>query len=318
MRDEIMVSISCLTFNHEKYVRKTLDGFLMQKTNFKFEVLVHDDASTDNTASIIREYEEKYPDIIKPIYQTENQYSKRVKISWIYQYPRVNGKYIAFCEGDDYWTDEYKLQKQFDIMEANENLSICCHTVQCANENGEITKAQFPNIYIEKVLDERKFVETILNSYQFQTSSYFIKASVFKRHNGIIPDFILKLRVGDVGLLLLSSLCGSLCFIDEKMSVYRRNVPGSWSVRQSFGNKSVEYTTAYIEAIEEFDRYTDGEYSDIIKYAIGKCKFSLLSKQKKYRDMLSLDNRKYFKVLPLKSKIKITLLAVFPFLSRLI
>jgi len=91
----------------------------MQKTNFPVEILIHDDASTDGTADIIREYEAQYPDIIKPIYQTENQYSKGIKISQVYQFPRAKGKYIALCEGDDYWIDPYKLQKQVDFLEAN-------------------------------------------------------------------------------------------------------------------------------------------------------------------------------------------------------
>ena len=111
--DKVMVSVICNTYNHEKYIKSALDGFVMQKTNFEYEVLIHDDASTDSTADIIREYEKKYPDIIKPIYQSENQYSKKVPISKTYQYSRAKGKYIAICEGDDYWTDPFKLQKQF-------------------------------------------------------------------------------------------------------------------------------------------------------------------------------------------------------------
>jgi len=113
------VSICCLAYNHEPYIRDCLDGFMIQQTNFDFEVLIHDDASTDKTAEIIREYEKKYPDIIKPIYQTENQYSKRVGITRVFQFPRARGKYIAMCEGDDYWTDPLKLQKQVDFLESN-------------------------------------------------------------------------------------------------------------------------------------------------------------------------------------------------------
>ena len=104
------VSVICLAYNHEKYIRKTLEGFVKQKTNFSVEYIIHDDASTDSTASIVREFEEKYPDLIKPIYQKENQYSKGVPITRNLQM-QVQGKYIAFCEGDDYWIDEYKLQK---------------------------------------------------------------------------------------------------------------------------------------------------------------------------------------------------------------
>ena len=103
-----LVSIDCITYNHEAYISQALDGFLMQKTKFLFEVLIHDDLSTDGTADIIRKYEKKYPLIIKPIYQTVNQFSKGVEISKKFQFPRAQGKYIAICEGDDYWTNPNK------------------------------------------------------------------------------------------------------------------------------------------------------------------------------------------------------------------
>lgn len=118
--NQIVVSIQCLTYNHALYIRQCLDGFVMQKTNFRFEAIVHDDASTDGTQDIIREYEKKYPDIIKPIYQKENQYSKGIPgyITNLVS-SKCKGKYIAICEGDDYWTDPYKLQKQVDYLETH-------------------------------------------------------------------------------------------------------------------------------------------------------------------------------------------------------
>lgn len=121
------VSICCLAYNHESFIRQCLDGFLKQKTDFEFEVLIHDDASTDNTANIIKEYEQKYPDIIRPIYQTENKYQKGEPVTRKYQFPRARGKYIAMCEGDDYWTDEYKLQKQINFLEENPEYTLCSH-----------------------------------------------------------------------------------------------------------------------------------------------------------------------------------------------
>lgn len=122
-----MVSICCATYNHVLFIRQCLDGFVMQKTKFPIEILIHDDASTDGTQDIIREYEAKYPNIIKPIYQKENQYSKGVKVSLVYNYSRVKGKYIALCEGDDYWTDPYKLQKQVDFLESHPDYVMCSH-----------------------------------------------------------------------------------------------------------------------------------------------------------------------------------------------
>ena len=127
MSDLPLVSISCSAYNHASYIRQCLDGFMMQKCNFIFEVLIHDDASTDETADIIREYEAKYPNIIKPIYQTENQYQNGRGIMRRFNYPRAKGKYIALCEGDDYWTDPNKLQRQVDFLEANPEYSITSH-----------------------------------------------------------------------------------------------------------------------------------------------------------------------------------------------
>ena len=121
-----MVSICCITYNQEAYIRDALDGFIKQKTNFQWELLIHDDASTDRTAEIIREYAKRYPDRIFPILQTENQYSQGLtNISGTFNFPRARGKYIAMCEGDDYWTDETKLQRQVDFMEAHPGCSLC-------------------------------------------------------------------------------------------------------------------------------------------------------------------------------------------------
>ncbi len=138
---EPLVSICCVTFNHEPYIRKCLDGFLMQKTTFPIEILIHDDASTDKTADIIREYEAKYPDLIFPIYETENKYSHGFETRMdFFNYNRARGKYIAYCEGDDYWTDPLKLQKQVDFLESHPDYSLCLHNFHDINSTtGQIT-----------------------------------------------------------------------------------------------------------------------------------------------------------------------------------
>src|SRR5690554_4131282 len=131
-----LVSISCITYNHAPYIRQCLEGFLMQQCDFEYEILIHDDASTDGTSDIIREYQEKYPNIIKPIIQTENQWSQGVRgIMARFNFPRAKGKYIALCEGDDYWTDPLKLQKQVDFLEENENYSFCFHDAIILNQD---------------------------------------------------------------------------------------------------------------------------------------------------------------------------------------
>jgi glycosyltransferase involved in cell wall biosynthesis len=125
----IVVSICCITYNHEKYIRDCLDGFLMQKTDFPFEILIFDDASTDNTQSIIKEYAEKNSNIITFL-QTENQWVNRRYGFFDWLLPNAKGKYIALCEGDDYWLDQYKLQKQFDLLNLNPNTGLNYTSVQ--------------------------------------------------------------------------------------------------------------------------------------------------------------------------------------------
>ena len=122
-----VVSVICLAYNHSRYIRKCLDGFVMQQTDFRYEVIIHDDASDDGTDLIIKEYADRYPDIFVPVYQTVNQYSQGVPIGKVFLYPRAKGKYIAECEGDDYWTDPLKLQIQVDFLEQHPDYAFICH-----------------------------------------------------------------------------------------------------------------------------------------------------------------------------------------------
>ena len=126
-----LVSICCITYNHARFIRKCLDGFLMQETSFPIEILIHDDASTDGTDDIIRDYTARFPDLFFPLYEEENQYSKpNHKQIDLYNFERARGKYIAYCEGDDFWTNPYKLQKQIDFLETHPDYSVCWHRCQ--------------------------------------------------------------------------------------------------------------------------------------------------------------------------------------------
>src|SRR5690606_38740497 len=125
--------------NHAPFIKQCLEGFLMQKCDFEYEILIHDDASTDGTIEIIREYESNYPAIIKPIIQKENQWSKGVRgMNDTYNFSRAQGKYIAFCEGDDYWTDPFKLQKQVNLLEDNPDIVLCSHNVNRVDESDKV------------------------------------------------------------------------------------------------------------------------------------------------------------------------------------
>lgn len=152
---DIKVVVRCATFNHNPYIRECLDGILMQQTNFRYVAVVHDDCSTDGTTAIVREYADKYPDIIIPMFETENQWSKHDgELDKLIdrKVASYGAKYAGFCEGDDYWTDPLKLQKQYDFMESHPEYSICFHgcsvLIQTTGEIREYTVS--PNIKIDK------------------------------------------------------------------------------------------------------------------------------------------------------------------------
>ena len=166
-KQQILVSICCITYNHAKFVREAIEGFLMQepptclqkgvKMSDWCEILIHDDASIDGTDAIIREYAEKYPDLINPLYETENQYSRggAGRMALLFNYKRARGKYIAYCEGDDYWTDPKKIQKQVDWMEAHDEYSVCFHKFRNYNYiTKEYDDRMYPTLLLEKQGDQ--------------------------------------------------------------------------------------------------------------------------------------------------------------------
>lgn len=207
----LMVTIRCAAYNHELYIRQCLEGFIMQKTNFRFEAIVHDDASTDGTAAIIREYAEKYPNIIKPIFETENQYSKRTLTRIMNEH--THGKYVTICEGDDYWTDPLKLQKQVDFLESHPDYGLV-HTLAKVY----IDKS---HLYKEKTIGE-EFDNVdqliVVNRIVTLTTCYRTELSRCYREE-IKPDNSWKM--GDYPLWIYIALNSKVHFINEVTGVYR-------------------------------------------------------------------------------------------------
>lgn len=210
-----VVSVLCCVYNHEPYLRQCLDGFIMQDTTFKYEVIIHDDASTDSSADIIREYAEKYPDVIKPIYQKENQYSKQIDILKKYVCPRVRGCYVAICEGDDYWIDSYKLQKQVDYMETHPECAVCATEGYSLNQStGEMAPL------ITMGLEEYTAKEMLLNN-QLYTLSTLCRTTFFKEYYKYIQPLSYKFMMGDYPLWLYMLTRGTIHKFTDRCVVYR-------------------------------------------------------------------------------------------------
>lgn len=222
--DVPLVSVRCITYNHEPYIAQALDGFLMQKTNFPFEVIVHDDASTDRTADIIREYEKKFPKIIKPIYETENQYSKHDGSLEHIVNSALKGKYVAMCEGDDYWIDENKLQMQVDFLEENPEYSMCFHDATVVNSLGEkYNSFSYP-------VEEKDYTATdFFKKWIAPTASMvFIKKVLPNNKLTQNPDFI----AGDILIEEQACIYGKVHGFKKKMSTYRIQENGlTWSAK---------------------------------------------------------------------------------------
>lgn len=217
------VSVICTAYNQVKYIRQALDSFVMQKTNFPFEVIVHDDASTDGTTEIIKEYEKKHPDIIKPIYQKENQFSqgKDIIIDCMLEY--IQGEYVAMNEGDDYWIDENKLQRQVDFLDANPDFTVCFHPVKVVWEDKSRPEDVFPSsefrfnkttLTLDDLL-KHNFIQT--NSVMYR---WCLKKEMWPQKRILPCDYLWH---------LLHAKYGKIGFLPQIMSVYRRNQGGIWT-----------------------------------------------------------------------------------------
>lgn len=255
-----LVSVVTLAYNHAPYIRQCIEGIMMQKTSFSFELLIHDDASTDETADIIREYEARYPDIIKAIYQTENQYSKGVCIERHLLYVKAQGKYIAHCEGDDYWTDPLKLQKQADFLETHPDYTICGGRYRVLERDQSVTErdwmirgmASYPQgrtITLHEIFDEyllwtltvcfRK--DSIGNVYKFKNfKDDVLFATTLERGKGFIfPDYFGVYRLQPGGIWASLS-------VRERL---RQNVDFMTDIYSHFGKKSKSLKRYYYRTI---------------------------------------------------------------------
>lgn len=259
---EPLVSISCITFNHENFIRDAIEGFLIQRTTFPVEILIHDDASTDKTQEIIREYEEKYPFLIRPIYQKTNQYSQG-NSPGKFNRERAKGKYYAICEGDDYWTDPLKLQKQVDFLEGNEEYVACFTNALYQNE---ITKSK--RLFISNLKEGQVPTDSII----LHGGGIYPTASlVFK--NKLIPNELFGKFPGIAGddlLIMLLAMAGKVNFLDETTCVYRRWSGGIYSMISNDKRRVVEHRKKNISGLLLFKDFYKNSHKKSIKKRISK------------------------------------------------
>ena len=232
-----LVSVCCITYNHASYIKDAIDSFLMQETNFAFEILIHDDASTDETTQIILDYAEQYPDIIKPVIQDENQYLKCSLINPRFLFPKAVGKYIALCDGDDYWTDRSKLDKQVGFLENNPDYVITYTDCVPVDKNGVIN-ADF------------KGARRDLESVELQKSPpIYTLTTCFRNVLDEVPLDLMSARYGDLVLWSRLGHYGKGKYMENiQPAIYRvhgQGVHSRTSKKQKFSMGFITYAALF-------------------------------------------------------------------------
>lgn len=214
-----------MTFNHKKFIGDCIEGILMQKTTFPVQVLIHDDASTDNTIKILKEYESKYPGILTVYYQESNTFSEPNKHELRKEFfDLIKGKYTAVCEGDDHWVHPLKLQNQVNFMEVNPDCSMVFTGCEIRKPSGERKVIRYPNL--KKVTPN----EYLIKNYFMTTASLLINSSVPK--NAPFEKWMSTSFAGDFILRYRALTMGNIGYINEITTVYNKGTEGSWSKRK--------------------------------------------------------------------------------------
>lgn len=256
-----VVSVCCITYNHENYIAEAIDGFLMQKTDFPLEILIRDDCSTDRTAKIVKQYVDKYPQLIKPIYEKENTFSKGV-IPMQQLYKIAKGEYLALCEGDDYWTDPLKLQKQVDFLINNPLFAGCFHDSMTIHEGKKSNQKNSRRIGNKKIVEDVDLI-SIINENNIAMASIMFRNFMEK-----IPKYRKETSKGDYALMIWIAEQGKIKYLPEVMSTYRIHDSGVWSSRSSMYKE--EENIKFYNLLQE--HFTDNKY--ILKDLSRKKKYS--------------------------------------------
>jgi glycosyltransferase involved in cell wall biosynthesis len=313
----ILVSINCITYNHEAYIRDAIEGFLMQRTDFEFEILLGEDCSTDNTRKMIEEYVRLYPNKIQLITSDKNvgvmENMNRV-------FKNSKGKYIALCEGDDYWTDPLKLQKQVDYMEQNPNCTLCFHNAEVVDFNNNRTNRNV----VPWLKTNRKYVKEnhIYSAGELALLGYIPTASyLFPKHLlENLPEWCYHAVVGDNVIKLITSNHGYAYYINETMCVYRFGVEGSattrWVKENNTEARQINHCQGFIDLFDHFNSFSNFIYENEIDTVKKIFEFQILVIKREIKSMKNPRYKEIYVELDFIDRIKMYSKCYFPNLYR--
>lgn len=296
MNENVSVSVLIFCYNHAEYIGQCIDSVLQQKTKFNYEIIIHDDCSYDNSFNIIEEYVKKYPHIVKVFAEKSPQYlSDPYTVCYTNMLNLARGRYIAWLEGDDYWTDPNKLQKQFDVMERHEACSICVHKVDLLDCGRNKIMGTVPSRGIVKdkeliVKGKDIFYRLVKEGTFFAVNSYFVRRKAIVEQN--VPQYMLIAKCMDFAKLLEAIVYGPIIFLPEVMAVKRVYNKGSLSEQNR--SRDVEREQSNLQQmnmiLESYDMYSSNIYHLEIKNAMlfNQIKNELIL-QGRETEILSLD-----------------------------
>ena len=298
-----LVSIVCDTYNHGPYIRRALDSFLSQKTEFPFEIIVHDDASSDGTADIIRAYETEHPELFRCVYRAENIYRTDPKILEHYVFPLARGKYIAICEGDDYWTSPDKLQKQVSYMEAHPECTLCV----CAAELVDPEENPLGSVSPYAVDTEIPTEDVIRGGGGFVATASIVAPTRLAQNRDAFCDLT---DVDDAVLQIWFASQGTTHYFAESMCAYRQAVPGSWTLSyQAAGREAqIKHHKGLAKALRAFDESSGFIWHDAVDFNATYQEFEVLRMTNDLPALKKPPYRARYLSLPLKRRVRMHLI----------
>lgn len=310
MKTEPLVTVILPTHNHAPFIAQAIESVLEQETEYPFDILLHDDASTDGTADICRDYAVRYPDRITLIAQTVNQYQFDRRIQSHILFPLVKAKYTAILDGDDYWCDKQKLQKQVGYLEAHPDCTMCIGRADQVDASGKTIHKLAPYAQSRRV----DINDMIVAGGSFCSSGTIVAPTALLN---AMPEFTMVTEVEDIPVHLWCAVEGYAWYFAERMAIYRATVPGSWSARQYAAALPVRLEThaTVRELLIGFDAYTKGKYHDAFAHAIGYQEFEALCLTHDMKALKSPPYRAYYERLSAKRRARLWAEKLFPRLT---